>query len=96
MLLGGFGLLSALVVALLLASILDNLPGIAGYVAPVGVAILLAPIGIGVALSRRAEVERALDTMRGRRTRAGLVLGGPAPPSEALLDTSAIMDGRNR
>lgn len=43
MLLGGFGLLASLVVALLLASILDNLPGLAGDVAPVGVAITQAP-----------------------------------------------------
>ena len=95
-LLGGFGLLAALVVALLLASVLDNLPGLAGDVAPVGVAILLAPIGIGVALSRRAEVERAIDTLRGRApaSRAALGLVSQAPPSEALLDTSAIIDGR--
>ena len=95
-LLGGFGLLAALVVALLLASVLDNLPGLAGDVAPVGVAILLAPIGIGVALSRRDEVERALDSLRGRTPagRAALGLASPPPPSEALLDTSAIIDGR--
>ncbi len=92
-LLGGFGLLAALVVALLLASILDNLPGLAGDVAPVGVAILLAPIGIGGALSRRIAGERALDSLRGR-SRSGLSLGPSPPPSEALLDTSAIMDGR--
>lgn len=95
-LLGGFGLLVALVTALLLAPILDNLPGLAGDVAPVGVTILLALIGIGVALSRRAEVERMLDWIRGRERagRAALVLGMRRPPSEALLDTSAIMDGR--
>ena len=90
-LLGSFGLLASLVVALLLASILNNLPGLAGDIAPVGVAILLAPIGIGVALSRRPEVERALDSLRGR---SPLALGSSPPPSEALLDTSAIMDGR--
>ena len=95
-LLGGFGLLAALVVALLFASVLDNLPGLAGDVAPVGVAILLAPLGIGVALSRRAEVERAIDSLRGRApgSRAALGLVSHPPPSEALLDTSAIIDGR--
>ena len=95
-LLGGFGLLAALVVALLLASVLDNLPGLAGDVAPVGVAILLAPLGIGVALSRRAEVERAIDSFRGRApgSRAALGLVSPPQPGEALLDTSAIIDGR--
>lgn len=95
-LLGGFGLLAALVVALLLASVLDNLPGLAGDVAPVGVAILLAPLGIGVALSRRAEVERAIDSFRGRApgSRAALGLASPPQPGEALLDTSAIIDGR--
>ena len=95
-LLGGFGLLAALVTALLLASVLDNLPGLAGDVAPVGVAILLAPIGIGVALSRRAEVERAIDSLRGRAPagRAALGFSSAPQPDEALLDTSAIIDGR--
>ena len=79
-LLGGFGLLAALVVALLLASVLDNLPGLAGDVAPVGVAILLAPIGIGVALSRRDEVERALDSLRGRTPRRARPRSDSPPP----------------
>lgn len=91
--LGGLGLAAALVVATLLQTVLDNLPGLAGQVAPAAAAILLAPIGIGVALSRRAEVERWINAVRGRGTEIGNWTG-PAAPREALLDTSAIVDGR--
>ena len=91
--LGGLGLAAALVVATLLQTVLDNLPGLAGQVAPAAAAILLAPIGIGVALSRRAEVERWINAVRGRGTEIGSWTGAAAP-REALLDTSAIVDGR--
>ncbi len=91
-LLGGFGLVAALVAASLLSTVLDNLPGAAGDFAPIGVAILLAPIGVGVALGRRAEVERFVNTVRGRAE--SVALTRPAAPSEVILDTSAIIDGR--
>ncbi len=91
-LLGGFGLVAALVAASLLSTVLDNLPGAAGHFAPIGVAILLAPIGIGVALGRRAEVERFVNTVRGRAE--SVTLSRPPAPSEVILDTSAIIDGR--
>ena len=91
--LGGLGLAAALVVATLLQSVLDNLPGLAGQVAPAAAAILLAPIGIGVALSRRAEVERWINAVRGRSATIGSWTGRTTP-REALLDTSAIVDGR--
>lgn len=90
--LGGFGLVAALVAASLLSTVLDNLPGAAGDFAPIGVAILLAPIGIGVALGRKAEVERFVNTVRGRAE--SVALTGPPAPSEVILDTSAIIDGR--
>ena len=91
-LLGGFGLVAALVAASLLSTVLDNLPGAAGDFAPIGVAILLAPIGVGVALGRRAEVERFVNTVRGRAE--SVALSRPPAPSEVILDTSAIIDGR--
>ncbi len=91
-LLGGFGLVAALVAASLLSTVLDNLPGAAGDFAPIGVAILLAPIGVGVALGRRAEVERFVNTVRGRAE--SVALTRPPAPSEVILDTSAIIDGR--
>ena len=96
LLLGGFGLVAALVTAALLSPVLGALPGAAGDFAPIGVAILLAPIGIGVALSRRLEVERFVNTVRGRATdvAATVTAVAPAAPQEALLDTSAIIDGR--
>lgn len=91
-LLGGFGLVAALVAASLLSTVLDNLPGAAGDFAPIGVAILLAPIGVGVALGRRAEVERFVNVVRGRAE--SVALSQPPAPSEVILDTSAIIDGR--
>lgn len=94
--LGGIGLVAALVAASLLSAVLDNLPGAAGDFAPIGVAILLAPIGVGVALGRRAEVERFVNTVRGRADEVAesVALVRPAAPSEVILDTSAIIDGR--
>ena len=64
--LGGFGLVAALVTAALLSPALGSLPGAAGDFAPIGAAILLAPVGIGVALSRRAEVDRFLHSIAAR------------------------------
>ncbi len=95
-LLGGFGLVAALVMAALLSPVLGALPGAAGDFAPIGVAILLAPIGIGVALGRRVEVERFINTVRGRADEVAesVALVRPAAPSEVILDTSAIIDGR--
>ena len=91
-LLGGFGLVAALVAASLLSTVLDNLPGAAGDFAPIGVAILLAPIGVGVALGRRADVERFVNVVRGQAE--SVALSQPPAPSEVILDTSAIIDGR--
>ncbi len=95
-LLGGFGLVAALVIAALLSPVLGTLPGAAGDFAPIGMAILLAPIGIGVALSRRLEVERFVNTVRGRADEVAesVALVRPSAPSEIILDTSAIIDGR--
>ncbi len=95
-LLGGFGLVAALVAASLLSPVLGALPGAAGDFAPIGVAILLAPIGIGVALGRRLEVERFVNVVRGRADEVAesVALTRPSSPSEVILDTSAIIDGR--
>ena len=100
-LLGSFGLVAALVAAALLSPVLGSLPGAAGDFAPIGVAILLAPIGIGVALGRRAEVERFVNTVRGRADEVAesVVLprdarAATSAPGEVILDTSAIIDGR--
>lgn len=99
--LGGFGLVAALVAAALLSPALGALPGAAGDFAPVGVAILLAPVGIGVALSRRAEVERFFGSVRERTDSVTGAMSGvgrarvlAGPPPCVILDTSAIIDGR--
>ena len=105
--LGGFGLIAALVAAALLSPALGELPGAAGEFAPIGMAVLLAPVGVGVALSRRAEVERFLTALRDR---SGAVADPrppapvaapeppppppPPPPPRIVIDTSAIIDGR--
>ena len=91
--LGGFGLIAALVTVLLLTPVLNNLPEPGRSFVPIGLAVLLAPIGIAVALSRRAEVERWLNALRGRGAEIG-ALTGPVLPREVLADTSAIIDGR--
>ena len=98
--LGGFGLVAALLAAALLSPALGTLPGVAGEFAPVAMAVVLAPLGIGVALSRRAEVERALRLMRERTDSMTSAMAAVAPaergalPQCVVLDTSAIIDGR--
>ena len=98
--LGGFGLIAALVAAALLSPALGELPGAAGDFAPIGMAVLLAPVGVGVALGRRAEVERFLTALRDR---SGAVADPrppapaapePPPPPRIVIDTSSIIDGR--
>ncbi len=104
--LGGFGLVASLVAAALLSPALGALPGAAGDFAPIGAAVLLAPVGIGVALSRRAEVERFLHSIAARTESVTGTLSVPPDPVAAhtrgptsgaaavVVDTSAIIDGR--
>lgn len=102
--LGGLGLVAALVVAALLWPALQALPGAAGVFAPIGMTVLLAPIGIAVFLSRRPEMEHWLTLMRERTAAARLaasfasslaVSARPAAlPTAIVVDTSAIIDGR--
>ena len=99
LLLGGFGVVAALVVAALLTPALNQIPGPAGDFAPIGVAILLVPIGVAVSLGRRPEVERFF---RGVRERTDTVTGAMVVPTggvrgargSVVVDTSAIIDGR--
>jgi len=97
--LGGLGVVAALVVAALLTPALNQIPGPAGDFAPIGVAILLVPIGIAVALGRRSEVERFFRSVRERTdsVTGAMVAPGPATRgarNSVVVDTSAIIDGR--
>lgn len=99
--LGGFGLVAALLTAALLSPALGALPGAAGDFAPVGTAVLLAPVGIGVALSRRQEVERILRSFSTRSQSNNGHLNTMTPSEQSdepigavIVDTSAIIDGR--
>lgn len=85
--LGGFGLVAALVTAALLSPALGSLPGAAGDFAPIGAAILLAPVGIGVALSRRAEVDRFLHSIAARTEDVTGPLHAPADPTTTTAPT---------
>jgi uncharacterized protein YacL len=94
-LLGGFGLVAALVAAALLSPALGALPGAAGDFAPIGMAVLLAPVGITVALGRRTEIERLFRSVS-ERTDA-ITTSAPSRPERTVaivVDTSAIIDGR--
>ena len=100
--LGGLGLVAALVPAAILTPALVAVPGRAGDFAPIGIAVILAPVGIAVALSRRAEVERWLSALR-NRTLAGAIDAATGNASRRdldspsiVVDTSAIIDGRLR
>ena len=98
-LLGGFGLIAALVAGALLSPALGALPGAAGDFAPVGVTVLLAPVGIGVALGRRVEVERWIASIRERTSNVAGAISPPGPiasnaSAAVVVDTSTIIDGR--
>lgn len=99
-LLGGFGLVAALLTAALLSPALGALPGAAGDFAPIGMAVLLAPVGIGVALGRRTDVERLLRSISERTDTVADAMTSPREASAkttthyVVLDTSAIIDGR--
>ncbi len=84
------GLLVALVVGALLAIPLSLLPGIFGRVLPLAVTAFLVYVGVTIVVTRRDDIFGLL----------GLFPTGEREPTEkggasgALLDTSAIIDGR--
>jgi uncharacterized protein YacL len=86
----GIGLLAGLLAAALAAVPVSLLPDPFGRWLPTGVALLLAWLGIAVGAQRRDEVIRAAGLTR--RTAGAPRPAAPAPL--ALLDTSAIVDGR--
>ena len=81
------GLLVALILSALLAIPLSMLPGVLGRFLPIVVCLALSYLGITVATTRREEL---FGLFRWRAGEAALAENA----GEALLDTSAIIDGR--
>ena len=84
----GIGLLAGLLAAALAAVPVSLLPDPFGRWLPTGVAVLLAWLGVTVGAQRKDDVLRATGLTR----RAGG--GRGVAPVMAVLDTSAIVDGR--
>lgn len=87
------GLMAALVLAALATVPLAMLPGGVGRILPVALAVLFAYFGVSIGLDRR---RRVLSMLARRVATPEEGKGAPAEPltSMALLDTSAIIDGR--
>lgn len=85
---GAAGMLVGLLLAALAAFPISQLPGPLGSWLPAVVAVLLAWLGTALGMSRKDELFRAVRTSwTGARQEGGL-------RGAALLDTSAIVDGR--
>lgn len=82
------GLLTALILSALVAIPLSMLPSPFGQIMPFIACVVLSYLGITVAATRREDL---LGLFRGGRGGDG---SGDDAPDEALLDTSAIIDGR--
>jgi uncharacterized protein YacL len=90
----GIGLLAGLLAAALAAVPVSLLPDPFGRWLPTGVAVLLAWLGVTAGVQRKDDVLRATGLAR----RAGAGRGATPAPGQgtavAVLDTSAIVDGR--
>lgn len=84
------GLLVALVLAALLAVPLALLPGIFGRVLPFAVCLFLVYLGVTIAVARRDDIFALLGLFGGTEA----ATDGAGESAAALLDTSAIIDGR--
>jgi uncharacterized protein YacL len=85
---GTIGLLIALILSALIAIPISLLPSIFGRVLPLVACIVLSYLGVTIAATRREDFYGFFRGVRGGDGQAGQV------PGEALLDTSAIIDGR--
>jgi uncharacterized protein YacL len=83
---GGFGIIVGLVLASLLSLPLFRLPGKAAYPAVAFIYVVMGYVGYKIARSKSDE----LFAMLGVKTRAA----GTSPGDLAVLDSSAILDGR--
>jgi uncharacterized protein YacL len=90
----GFGLLVGLLAAALAAYPISLLPDPFGRWLPTGVALLLAWLGVAIGALRKDEVARAFGRGRWQAGPAGRGEGRWTGPALAVLDTSAIVDGR--
>ena len=82
------GLLVGLILSALVAIPLAMLPGLFGRVSPLVACIILSYLGVTIAAARRDDLLGFLRSARGAQEGAG------HPAGEAILDTSAIIDGR--
>jgi uncharacterized protein YacL len=83
------GLVAGLIVAALLTPALTSLPGSAGSVTPAVASLVAGVLGVLIVLSR----QEAFAEFMGRRPAARSETARRVP-SQLLLDTSAIIDGR--
>jgi len=90
------GVVAALVVSGLLSLPLSLLPGLAGKIAPAVAVLVLGYLGVSVMTAHSKTVAAIVD-MRGTTPGAPGRQGAPQQPQDsprAILDTSAIIDGR--
>lgn len=89
---GMVGVVAALVVSGLLSLPLSLLPGLAGKLAPVVAVLVLMYLGVVIMTTHSKTVAGIVDTRTLQDKRA--LPAQPAESPRALLDTSAIIDGR--
>jgi len=87
--LGIAGLIAGLLVSALLTPWLITLPGIGGFMAPLVVSFLLGTLGVATLVSREDEFIEFVGHFA-----PGLASPNGRGPSEIIVDTSAIIDGR--
>jgi uncharacterized protein YacL len=87
------GVLVGLLMGFLLGLPMTSLPSPAGFLLPVGTSIVLALGMMGLAVAKRHDLRRALESLGFFRHPVPEEASGPGEPI-TIVDTSAIIDGR--
>ncbi|MBI2853611.1 MAG: PIN domain nuclease [Chloroflexi bacterium] len=87
------GLMAGLLMALLFALPLSLLPGVAGRVVPAAAAIVMTYLGVSF-MTARSQSLAAVFESRSRAQSYVPTLHGSVDSTRAIVDTSAIIDGR--